>query len=84
MRYLPTYASRTRQHDGSTGCVKPRLDRAHVRYLSAIKALATTHKLLRPTLSPLDLAIKMVPEEKAGTAGLRPAVTPAEGMPVLN
>lgn len=61
-----------------------RLDRAHARYLSAIKALATTHKLLRPGLSPLELAAKFVPEEKAGDAGLRPAVDPAEGMPVLN
>jgi hypothetical protein len=61
-----------------------RLDRAHARYLSAIKALATTHKLLRPTLSPLELAAKFVPEEKTGTAGLRPAVDPAEGVPVLN
>jgi hypothetical protein len=61
-----------------------RLDRAHARYLSAIKALATTHKLLRPMLSPLKLAAKFVPEEKASTAGLRPGVDPAEGVPVLN
>jgi|SRR5579884_2343270 len=61
-----------------------RLDRAHARYLSAIKALTTTHKLLRPALSPLELAVKFVPEEKAGAAGLRPAVDPAEGVPVLN
>jgi hypothetical protein len=61
-----------------------RLDRAHARYLTAIKALATIHKLLRPTLSPLELAVKFVPEEKASAAGLRPAVEPAEGVPVLN
>ena len=60
------------------------LDRAHARYLTAIKALATTHKLLRPTLSPLELAVKFVPEETASVAGLRPAVDPAEGVPVLN
>jgi hypothetical protein len=35
-------------------------------------------------LSPLELAAKFVPEEKASTAGLRPAVDPAEGVPVLN
>jgi hypothetical protein len=52
--------------------------------LSAIKALAATHKLLRPTLSPLELAVKFVPEEKASAAGLRPAVDPAEGVAVLN
>jgi hypothetical protein len=61
-----------------------RLDRAHARYLSALKALATTHKLLRPTLSPLELAAKFVPEAQAGAAGLRPMADPAEGVPVLN
>lgn len=61
-----------------------RLDRAHARYLSAIKALATTQKLLRPTLSPLDLAVKFVPEEKASAPGLRPAIDPAKSVPVLN
>jgi hypothetical protein len=50
-----------------------RLDRAHARYLTAIKALATTHKLLRPALSPLGLAVKFVLEEKASAAGLRPS-----------
>jgi hypothetical protein len=60
------------------------LDRAHARHLIAIKALATTHKLLRPSLSPLELAVKFVPEEKASAAGLRPATDPAEGVPVLN
>jgi hypothetical protein len=61
-----------------------RFDCAHARSLSAIKALATTLKLLRPALSPLELAVKFVPEEKASTVGLRPAVDPAEGVPVLN
>jgi hypothetical protein len=61
-----------------------RLDRAHARYLSAIKALATIQKLLRPALSPLELAVKFIPEEKASSAGLRPAVDPAEAVPVLN
>jgi hypothetical protein len=68
----------------STQAAQRRLDRAHARYLSAIRALATTHKLLRPTLSPLELAIKMVPEEKDGAAGLRPAVAPAAGVPIIN
>jgi hypothetical protein len=60
------------------------LDRAHARHLIAIKALATIRKLLRPALSPLELAVKFVPEEKASTAGLRPAIDPAEGVPVLD
>jgi hypothetical protein len=61
-----------------------RLDRAHARYLSAIKALATTQKLLRPALSPLELAVKFVPEAKTGVTELRPAADPTEGVPVLN
>jgi hypothetical protein len=52
--------------------------------MSSPVPLATTHKLLRPTLSPLELAVKFVPEEKASAAGLRSAVDPAEGVAVLN
>ena len=58
--------------------------RIHAHNLSPIKALATTHRLLRPTLSPLELAVKFVPEAKASAAGLRPVADPAEGVPVLN
>jgi hypothetical protein len=61
-----------------------RLDRAHTRYLSAIKTLAMIHKLLRPGLSPLELAARFVPEEKASITELRPAVDPADGVPILN
>jgi hypothetical protein len=52
--------------------------------LRAIKALATKHKLLWPALSPLELAAKFVPKKKTGTAGLRLAVAPAEGVPIIN
>ena len=41
------------------------LDRAHARYLTASKALATAQKLLRPSLSPLDLVSRPVAERKA-------------------
>jgi hypothetical protein len=61
-----------------------RLDRAHTGYLSAIKAWAATHELLRPSLSPLELAVKFVPQEQASTAGLRPAIDPAECVRVRN
>lgn len=72
------------QVSGASKTAQRRLDRAHARYLGAIKALATTHKLLRPGLSPMELAAKFVPEEQIGAAGLRAAVGPAEGVPVLN
>src|SRR5687767_2496127 len=39
-----------------------RLDRAHARYLSAIKALASVQKLLRPSPSVFDLLRRPVPE----------------------
>lgn len=39
------------------------------RSLSAIKALARTQKPLRPTLSPLERAVKFVPEEKRALVG---------------
>ncbi len=81
---LAQYLLQSSRAEPSAQAAQRRLDRAHARYLSAIKALATTHKLLRPTLSPLELAVKFTPEEKVA-AGLRPAAAdPAAGVPVLN
>jgi hypothetical protein len=57
---------------------------AHARYVSTSKALVRAHELVRPTPSPLDLAVQFVPEQKASAAGLRPAVDRAEGVRVLN
>ena len=58
-----------------------RLDAAHRRFLSGVKALAVVQKLVRPAPSPLDLA-RPVPERPAGRrAG---ASVPADGEPVLN
>jgi hypothetical protein len=54
-------------------------DAAHRRHLSAIKTLATVRKLLRPPLSPVDVATRL--------AGERPPVrmhNPAIGVPVEN
>jgi hypothetical protein len=45
-----------------------RANRAHARFLSASKALATVRKLLRPELSPVELAIAVVPEGRPGFA----------------
>jgi len=59
-----------------------RQNSAQQRYLQAVKALATVRKLLRPGLSPVDLALRPVPERPAGR--LAGASTPAEGEPVLN
>ena len=59
-----------------------RQNSAQQRYLQAVKALATVRKLLRPGLSPVDLAMRPVPEQPAGR--LAGASAPAEGAPVLN
>jgi hypothetical protein len=69
----------------SARAAQRRLDRAHARYLAAIKALATVRRLLRPAPSAVDLAMKAVSEgpavRRCRTA--RPAST-ASGVPVLN
>ena len=59
-----------------------RQNSAQQRYLQAVKALATVRKLLRPAPSPLDLAMRPVPEQPAGR--LAGAAAPADGTPVLN
>jgi hypothetical protein len=59
-----------------------RQNSAQQRYLQALKALATVRKLLRPGLSPVDLALRPVPERPAGR--LAGASAPADGEPVLN
>jgi hypothetical protein len=59
-----------------------RQNSAQQRYLQAVKALATVRKLLRPGLSPVDLAMRPVPEQPAGR--LTGAAAPADGEPVLN
>ena len=59
-----------------------RQNSAQQRYLQAVKVLATVRKLLRPGLSPVDLALRPVPERPAGR--LAGAPVPADGEPVLN
>ena len=55
---------------------------AQQRYLQAMRALVTIRKLLRPGLSPVDLAMRPVPEQPAGRLAGAPA--PPDGEPVLN
>jgi len=64
-----------------------RLDRAHARYLAAVKALATVQKLLRPAPSAVDLALRGVPEGPAVRRGRGRTARPASatsGVPVMN
>jgi hypothetical protein len=66
------------QHAAALG----RQNSAQQRFVLAVKALATVRKLLRPGLSPVDLALRPVPERPAGR--LAGASAAAEGEPVLN
>jgi hypothetical protein len=62
-----------------------RLDQSHRRYLASIKQLAIVRKLLKPTPSILDLAMRPIPETDAAGAKQRErnrAVS--EGVPVCN
>jgi hypothetical protein len=59
-----------------------RQNSAEHRYLQSVRALVTIRKLLRPGLSPVDLAMRPVPEQPAGR--LAGASVPADGEPVLN
>ena len=49
-----------------------RLDRAHVRFLSAVKALATVQKLLKPSPSAFDLLRRPVAEAPSPRKPVRP------------
>jgi hypothetical protein len=59
-----------------------RQNSAQQRYLQAVRALATVRRLLRPGLSPVDLAMRPVAEGPAGR--LAGADVPADGEPVRN
>jgi hypothetical protein len=52
--------------NASTQASQKRLDRAHLRYLGAIKALATVQKLIRPSLPSDGAPLRLVPEPSAG------------------
>jgi hypothetical protein len=62
-----------------------RLDHAQSRFLAANKTLATVRKLLKPSLSVLDMLGG--PSRESGRergAGRRMTTNPAKGVPVTN
>ena len=68
-----------------TAAAQKRLDRAHARFLAAVRALAVVQKLVRPALSPLDLLA--TPPEETGAGGAsghrqRSTASPRRGVPV--
>ena len=60
----------------ATQAAQKRLDRAHQRYLTAIKSLATVQKLVRPPLSPFDLAQRSIPETTTPVTNRRTGACP--------
>jgi hypothetical protein len=58
---------------------------SHQRYLHSIKTLATVRKLLKPALSPVDLALRPIAESRPTKAYKHPRLRPAaEALPVAN
>jgi hypothetical protein len=76
------YAQMKGNAPGQHAAAVRRQNSAQQRYLQAMRALVTIRKLLRPAPSPLDLAMRPVPEQPAGR--LAGASAPADGEPVLN
>ena len=78
-----------RRHAQAAGpqvrAAQQQLDRAHQRYVSAIRQLASLRRLPKPALSPLDLARRPVEETAGQTAALRARAGVApDGVPVAN
>jgi len=76
-------ASRLKKSPGDhlgNRAAQQRLDRAHFRYLSAVKALATLQKLLKPSPSAFDLLSRPVTETSKPWAGREQAAK----IPVYN
>jgi hypothetical protein len=69
-----------------TQAAEKRLDRAHQRYLAAVKALAVVSKLVKRPPSVLDLLTSQVQETGiTGLAARRHTIaTPGTGIPVAN
>jgi hypothetical protein len=60
-------------------------DAAHRRHLTAVKTLATVRKLLKPAISPVDLALRPIAESRPAKAYKNPRLRPAaEASPVMN
>jgi hypothetical protein len=58
---------------------------AQQRYLFAIKTLATVRKLVKPALSPVDLALRPIPESRPDKAFKHPRLqAPAEALGAAN
>jgi hypothetical protein len=64
-----------------------RQESAHRRHLASVKQLALVRKLLRPAVSPFDVALRVMPESTSPTSGWatsRGGVEAGQGEPVLN
>jgi hypothetical protein len=68
----------------ATAAAQKRLDRAHARFLAAIKALAIVQKLVRPMPSVLELLAPPVPDTASVLRNRGGSRLPAGGVPVLN
>jgi hypothetical protein len=62
---------------------RKRQESAQRRYLGAVKQLALVRKLLKPAISPVELAMRTAPGPSSAARPTRPA-SRREGAPVLN
>jgi hypothetical protein len=79
------YAQQTSPSPGQHTAALKRQASSHQRYLHSIKTLATVRKLLRPALSPVDLALRPPPESRPSKPLKHPRLRRSpEALPVLN
>jgi hypothetical protein len=79
------YAQQTSPSPGQHSAMLKRQAGSHQRYLHAIKTLATVRKLLKPAISPVDLALRPIAESRPAKAYKHPRLRPAaEASPVMN
>jgi len=79
------YAQQTSPSPGQHTAALKRQAGSHQRYLHSIKTLGTVRKLLRPALSPVDLALRPIAESRPAKAYKTPRLRPAaEASPVMN
>jgi hypothetical protein len=59
-------------------------DAAHRRHLAALKTLAAVRRLLKPAVSPVDLALRPLPEGRPQPTPQHPRLHTPAGVPVQN
>jgi hypothetical protein len=70
--------------EGRSRLLQAQQDAAHRRHLAALKTLAVVRKLLKPAVSPVELALRPLPEGQPQTTPKHPRLHTPSGVPVQN